>query len=73
MRRIDRMWMWNKESLNTSAVSLGNGSVVGNTVMDTTYYIPEALRWGSSAVDWCEANYQTTAFIAEFYNTVSLS
>lgn len=31
----------------------------------------EHLRPGSSPVDWCEQNYQVSANIAEFMNTVS--
>ena len=32
-----------------------------------------AWSWarGSSGVDWCEGNYQTSQYIAEFYNTIS--
>lgn len=31
----------------------------------------EHLKPGSSPVDWCEGNYQVSANIAEFVNTVS--
>lgn len=31
----------------------------------------EHLKPGSSPIDWCEGNYQVSANIAEFVNTVS--
>lgn len=31
----------------------------------------EHLKRGSSPIDWCEGNYQVSANIAEFVNTVS--